>query len=246
MPPAISATDATLSIAAASDLQFALKQVVRDFEAQEPGARVHLVFGSSGKLSTQIRQGAPFDLFFSADLSYAQALVDQGLTVGGVHPYATGRLVLWSARENVSTLTLADLGAKRYACIAIANPRHAPYGQRAAEALRASGVWEAIQDRLVYGENVSQTAQFVRSGNAQVGIVALSLVLDPALEDIGSHALIPQTLHQPLEQGHVLLRRAASKPVAQRFLRHLEGPAARAILAAYGFEIQGRQEDAER
>lgn len=233
--PAIGSARETLSIAAASDLQFALKQVVQDFEAQASDAQVHLAFGSSGKLSTQIRQGAPFDLFFSADLSYAQALVDQGLTAGGVRPYAAGRLVLWSTQEDASKLTMADLDDERFRRIAIANPRHAPYGQRAAEALRASGVWEAIDPKLVYGENISQTAQFVRSGNAQIGMVALSLVLDPALQGIGGYALVPQSLHSPLEQGHVLLRRAAHKPIARRFLHYLEGAAARATLTRYGF-----------
>lgn len=229
----------TLSIAAASDLQFALRQVVQDFEAQSPDTRVQLTFGSSGKFSTQIRQGAPFDVFFSADFAYAQVLVEAGLTVGGVRPYATGRIVLWSAQEDASALTLQELTSPRFARVAIANPRHAPYGQRAEEALRATGIWDALQPRLVYGENISQTAQFVRSGNAQVGIVALSLVLAPALQGGGGYALIPDTLHAPLEQGYVVLRGAKSKASAQAFVRYLESAQARATLARYGFAPGG-------
>jgi molybdate transport system substrate-binding protein len=174
-----------ITVAAAADLKFALDEIVADFRSARPDDAVEVVYGSSGKFATQIRQGAPFDLYFSADIAYPRALEAEGLALGPTRPYAVGRIVLWSRTQDARALRLQDLADPALGRIAIANPRHAPYGKRAEEALRAAGVWDAVQPRLVQGENIAQTAQFVQTGNAAVGIIALSLALNPALAGQG-------------------------------------------------------------
>ena len=206
-----------ITIAAAADLKFALDEIVALFGRQHPADRVETIYGSSGKFQTQIRQGAPFDLYFSADIAYPRALKEEGFAAAEVQPYAVGRIVLWSPSRDAGGMTLTDLADPAIRKIAIANPKHAPYGKRAEEALRASGVWGKVEGKLVYGENVAQAAQFVQTGNAQTGIIALSLALSPELAKRGSYALIPDTLHQPLEQGFIVTKRAAGNPLAQAF-----------------------------
>ncbi|MBP6500762.1 MAG: molybdate ABC transporter substrate-binding protein, partial [Thauera sp.] len=187
-----------ITVAAAADLKFALDEIVADFGRAHPDDTVEVVYGSSGKFATQIRQGAPFDLYFSADIAYPRALEAEGLALGPTRPYAVGRIVLWSRSRDARALRLQDLADPALGRIAIANPRHAPYGKRAEEALRAAGVWDAVQPRLVQGENIAQTAQFVQTGNATVGIIALSLALNPTLAAQGGHHLIDAALHAPL------------------------------------------------
>jgi len=228
-----------VTIAAAADLKFALDEIVDQFSRSHPGDKVEAIYGSSGKFQTQIQQGAPYDLFFSADIAYPRALAAAGFAASPVKPYAIGRLVLWSASLDARNLQLADLAAPRFKRIAIANPKHAPYGKRAEEALKAAGVWEKVKDRLVFGENIAQTAQYVQTGNAQVGLLALSLALNPELARQGGHALIPDNLHQPLEQGFIITRRAAANPVAARFADYMDSPGARALMAKYGFVLPG-------
>ncbi len=225
----------SITIAAASDLKFAMDDLVTTFQRDHPTDAIHVIYGSSGKFSTQIQQGAPFDLFFSADISYPRALATAGLTTSNPTPYATGRIVLWSATIDASKLSMRDLADARYDRIAVANPEHAPYGKRAVQALHASGVWKQVKDRLVYGENIAQTAQFVQTGNAKIGIIALSLALNPAFASKGGYAVIPDTLYQPLVQGYVITRRAASNPLATGFARFVDSPAAKKILQHYGF-----------
>ncbi len=227
----------TLTIAAAADLKFALNEIVVLFNKSHPAGRVDVIYGSSGKFQTQIRQGAPYDMFFSADIAYPRALKDKGFAAGDIQRYAVGRIVLWSASRDAGKLKLADLAASDIQKIAIANPKHAPYGKRAEEALRAAEVWDRVEPKLVYGENVAQTAQFVESGNAQVGIIALSLALSPALSRQGGYALIPDTLHQPLEQGFIITRRAAVNPLAHTFARFMMSRDVRAIMVRYGFVL---------
>ena len=224
-------------VAAASDLRFALDEIVADFQRTHPGGTIEVVYGSSGKFATQIRQGAPFDLYFSADIAYPRALEAEGLAHGTTRPYALGRIVLWSATRDARALELKDLADPASGRIAIANPRHAPYGKRAEEALRAAGVWAAVQPRLVQGENIAQTAQFVQTGNATVGIIALSLALNPELARQGGYRLIDTALHAPLEQGFMLTRAAAGKPLAKAFAEFIGSAPARAVLQRYGFEL---------
>ena len=228
-----------ITIAAAADLKFALDEIVVLFSRAHPADKVETIYGSSGKFQTQIRQGAPFDLYFSADIAYPRALKDEGFAASEVQPYAVGRIVLWSSSRDAARMTLADLADSSIKKIAIANPKHAPYGKRAEEALRAAGMWEKVEARLVYGENVAQAAQFVQTGNAHAGIVALSLALSPELAKQGSYALIPDKLHQPLEQGFIVPRRAAGNPLAQAFARFMADREARAVMARYGFVLPG-------
>lgn len=229
---------ASLTVAAASDLRFALDELLQGFRAAWPGARVDVVYGSSGKLATQIRQGAPFDIFFSADRVYAQDLQAAGLSAGAPRLYAIGRLALWSTDAALGRLGLDEVvrhpAVQRFA---IANPEHAPYGQRAMEALRSRGLIEAVSPKLVLGDNVSQAAQFVQTGAAQAGIVAHSLVLSPALAGRGAFTLLQQAWHTPLEQAFVVTRRAASSPLAAAFVQALDTPAARALLLRHGFSV---------
>ena len=226
-----------MSIAAAADLKFALDEIVLLFRSAHPAAQIEATYGSSGQFSTQIRQGAPYDVFFSADIDYPRALKAEGYSASEVRTYGVGRIVLWGLSRNTGTMTLHDLADPGIRKIAIANPLHAPYGKRAEQALRAAGVWERVMPRLVYGENIAQAAQYVRSGNAQVGIIALSLALSPELASHGSYALIPETLYQPLVQGYIITRRAADNPLAHEFALFMSGKEARAIMTHYGFAL---------
>lgn len=227
-------------VAAAADLQFALTEIADAF-ARDEGQRVELVFGSSGTLARQARDGAPFELFLSADEAFVDELVAAGLTRDAGTLYAIGRIVLFAPTgsplvpgEGLDGLARL-LGSGRVTRFAIANPEHAPYGRAAEAALRKRGIWDALQPRLVLGDNVSQAAQFATTGNAVGGIVAYSLALAPNVRRRGTFALIPETDHPPLRQRMVLLRRAG--PVAERFYRYLQQPAARATLERYGFTL---------
>lgn len=231
-----------ITIAAASDLKFALDEIVVLFRNAHPAAQIETLYGSSGRFSTQIRQGAPYDIYFSADIAYPRDLYTEGLGSSEVQAYGVGRIVLWSRSREAGKMTLADLADPSIGKIAIANPRHAPYGKRAEEALKAAGVWGKVEHKLVYGENIAQTAQFVQSGNAQVGIIALSLALSPELAKQGSYALIPDTLHQPLQQGFIITKRAADNSLAREFARFIASKEARAIMARYGIVSPGEVE----
>lgn len=228
-----------ITIAAAADLKFALEEIVAVFKRAHPGDEVETIYGSSGKFHTQIQQGAPFDLFFSADIAYPRLLEKEGLTAFPTRPYAFGRIVLWSASRDASRMTLADLADPAIRKIAIANPKHAPYGKRAEEALRAAGLWQKLEGRLVMGENIAQTAQYVQTGNAEVGIIALSLALNRELAAKGGHALIPDTLHAPLEQGFIVTRRAAGNALAKQFADYMASPEARRVMLRHGFALPG-------
>ncbi|MDH4215418.1 MAG: molybdate ABC transporter substrate-binding protein [Gallionella sp.] len=236
-----------ITIAAAADLKFALDEIVMLFGKAHPNDRVETIYGSSGKFQTQIRQGAPFDLYFSADIAYSRKLEEEGFAASEVQPYAVGRIVLWSPSRDAGKMTLADLADPAIRKIAIANPKHAPYGKRAEEALKAAGMWEKVEGKLVYGENVAQAAQFVQTGSAQAGIIALSLALSPEMAKHAcpasnqgcGYALIPDKLHHPLEQGFIVTKRAAANPLALAFARFMAGKEARATMMRYGFVLPG-------
>ena len=228
------------TVAAASDLKFALEEVAGRFE-RESGHRLRLVFGSSGNFYAQILQGAPFHLYMSADEDFVFRLADAGRTVDRGRVYAHGRIgiLVPHASPLRADGELRDLAAAlkdgRLRRFAIANPEHAPYGQRAEEALRHAGLWEAIRPRLVLGENVSQAAQFATSGSAQGGVVALSLALAPSVAALGRFELIPEAWHRPLRQRMVLLHGAP--PPVRAFYDFLATPAAQAIMVRYGFAM---------
>lgn len=227
-------------VAAAADLNVALPEIAARFE-RETGAGLDLVFGSSGTLARQITDGAPFELFLSADEQFVVRLAASGHTRGDGALYAVGRLVLFAPAgspfdpatgfDGLARL-VARGGVRRFA---IANPAHAPYGRAAEAALRTHGLWTDLQPRLVLGENVAQAAQFATSGNAAGGLIAYSLALSPNLQRLGTFALVPERDHPPLRQRMALLTRAG--PVAQRFYEYLQTPAARAILDRYGFTL---------
>lgn len=230
-----------ITIAAAADLKFAMDEIVGGFKSSHPGNEIAVVYGSSGKFHTQIQQGAPFDLFFSADIDFPRELARQGLAASDAKPYAVGRIVLWSNSMEASKMTLANLADAKIARIAMANPKHAPYGKRAEEALKAAGVWNTVQSKLVFGENIAHSAQFVQTGNAQVGILALSLAVSPELSRKGSYSLIPETMHKPLEQGFIITRRGGGKPLAGKFADYMGTKQVRAIMTKYGFVLPGEK-----
>ena len=226
-----------LLIAAASSLSPVMKELTTDFVKRHPQVDVRLSLGSSGKLYHQIAQGAPFDLFYSADTRYPEQLVKAGKTLGQPRIYARGRLVLWSKTLSPDTPGPGMLTDPRVKRIALANPQHAPYGMRAREFLQARELWEPLKPKLVFGESISQAAHFAQTGNAQLGLLALSLALSPQLKDTGSYWLIPESEHQPLEQGYVVLKAAADKPAPQLFTGYMGSSQAQVILERYGFTV---------
>jgi molybdate transport system substrate-binding protein len=233
------ASGQSLTVAAASDLQSALPVIVAQFE-KETGERVRLTFGSSGNFFTQIQNGAPFDVFLSADIDYPRRLEASNLAErGSLYQYATGRLVLWTRKDSGidpgrGLTVLADASVRR---IAIANPEHAPYGKAAVAALRHEGLYERVREKFVLGENISQAAQFADSGGADVGLLALSLALAPALKSSGTYTDVPQAWHPPIEQGAVVVASSKQKVLARQFLDYLKKPEAAKVLRSYGFGV---------
>lgn len=225
-----------MTIAAASSLRPTLDYLVEAYRVDNPDHKVSIVYGASGRLTAQIFNGAPFDFFMSADMDFPQRLADEGAAASEPRIYGYGRIVLWSANVDASAMTLQDLAAKHIDRIAIAQPAVAPYGQRAREAMQAAGVWDEVEARLVFGENISQVAQMAQSGAADVGIIALSLVMQPELAARG-YTLIDAALHQPLAQGFVVTRRGADNVVAGAFARFLSTPAAHAVFRDNGFDV---------
>lgn len=227
-------------VAAASDLRFALQDIARAFR-RDGGVKLRLSFGSSGNFARQIRQGAPYEIYMSADEGYVLDLARDGFTRDTGVLYAIGRIVLFAPKGSPLKVDPGldglreALAAGRIKRFAIANPDHAPYGRAAKEALIHAGLWKALQPGLVLGENVSQAARFAASGSSQGGIFAYSLVLSPILSDHGRFALIPAAWHRPLRQRMVLLKGAGEE--ARLFYRYIQRPAARKLLRRYGFAL---------
>lgn len=228
---------AQLSVAAASDLQAVLPEIGTRFQrASQQTLRV--TYGSSGQFVSQIQNGAPFDLFLSADESFVRRLVESGhADAASVAPYALGRLALWARTDRSLDLTqgLALLASPSVRRIAIANPEHAPYGRAAVDALRHAGLYERVRSRLVLGENVSQAAQFAQTGNADVGIIALSLTLAPAMRTTGTAVELPQGTFAPITQTGAVLTASRRRDVARRFLQFLSQPDIVQLLRDSGF-----------
>jgi molybdate transport system substrate-binding protein len=229
----------TVTVAAAADLTYAMNEMAANFE-KATGCNVRVSTGSSGNFLSQIENGAPFDVFFSADIEVPRKLEADGLAVpGSTYLYAVGKIILWvrnDSRLDVSKgfAILRDPSLRK---VAIANPQHAPYGRAAEEALRNAGVYDAIKDRVVLGENISQAAQFVESGNADAGILALSLALSPGFRAKGRFWRIPENLYAPIQQGVVLVRTSQNMQGAQAFLDFVKTPATAALLEQYGFVL---------
>lgn len=225
-----------IAVAAASDLKFALTDIRNAFIQKNTGETVDLIFGSSGNFATQVKNGAPYDVFFSADIAFPKQLEAEGFAASRVVPYAVGRIVVWQARPGKAP-TLADLASPAFRRVAIANPNHAPYGMRAVEALKSAKVWDKVEPKLALGENIAQTAQFVESGAADAGIVALSLVTSPALAGKGAYTLIDASLHAPLQQAFIVTRHGKDNALARAFTEFSRSPEAVAILRRYGFTL---------
>lgn len=229
----------TVSIAAAANLVHALDALNAEFARVAPGVAVTSATGSSGSLVAQIQNGAPFDLFLSADLDYPRALIAAGLVDGkSLQIFATGRLVLWTTRPGLKLPSIAgtvrDPTVKK---ISVANLDTAPYGRAARQALEKLGAWAEAQPKLVIGESISQTAQFIATGNADIGFVALSLVLAPNLAEKGRWLVVPAELHAPLTHGAVLTIRGAANPAARQYLGFLRSAAARKVLEGFGYGV---------
>ena len=236
--PAI-ALAADIAVAAASDLHFAIKELIVEYEKQT-GHHVKLSLGSSGNFYAQVQQGAPFDLYFSADIGYPKKLEEAGLTVpGSLYRYAVGRVVLWAPKQSPVEVSkgltvLRDAAVRK---IAIANPKHAPYGRAAVAAMEQSQVYAEVKARLVLGENLSQAAQFIESGACDVGIIALSLAMAPVMKSAGSYWLIPAEAHPPLEQGAVIMKQSKQQDAARHFLQFMQSPQGQEVMTRYGFTL---------
>jgi molybdate transport system substrate-binding protein len=229
-----------LRIAAASDVKFALDSVVAVFAGQSIHKAV-VTYGSSGKLFEQISNGAPFDIFFSADLSYPEKLSANGLTATTPEQYGTGRLVIWSQVANPEKEKMESLLNDKVRRVAIANPQHAPYGQRAVESMMHFKMYDRIKSKLVYGENISQAAQYLYSRAAEAGIIALSLALSPPMRKLnGKYYLIPEESHKPLHQAFVIIRGSDSNESVREFHRFLQSARVKEIFRFYGFVVPDR------
>jgi molybdate transport system substrate-binding protein len=235
----------TLSIAAAADLQFALEDVSHQFQAAHGGLAPKIVYGSSGNFYSQIQNHAPFDIFLSADLEYPRHLAEEGLALSdSIFTYAVGRLVVWVPAdspldlERLQMQVFEDPAVKH---IAIANPQHAPYGRAAEAALRQAGVYDRVAGKLVTAENIAQTLQFVQSGSADVGIVALSLAVAPGVRGQGRYWEVPMHLYPRLWQGGIILNHASESESAAGFREFLTSEEGRRILSQYGFSLPDNQ-----
>jgi molybdate transport system substrate-binding protein len=227
-----------LTVAVAANLETAMKELQPDFERQA-GAQLSIVTGASGSLAVQIENGAPFDVFLSADMEYPRKLVSEHLADGAtLYCYAAGRLVLWAPASvglDLPKLGMDSMLSPRVTRIAMANPRHAPYGRAALEALRYFKLYGKVSSKLVLGENVSQAAQFVEAGDAQIGLLPLSLVIAPELKSQGGHYEIPAEAYPPIDQGAVVLAKSRNPELAGKFLAYLKQPATIRLLKKYGF-----------
>ena len=236
--PRAESADREINVAAAADLSAALQEVAANYE-KRTGVAVKLSFGASGALTQQIQNGAPFDVFFSADMDYPRQLIAGGQADGAtLYRYAVGQLVLWVPKDSPLDVehkgmdVLLDPSVKK---IAIANPQHAPYGRAAAAALKHYALDEKVGDRLVLGENVAQAAQFVESGNAQAGFMALAHALAPAVQGKGRYWIVPAEAYPPLDQGVVLISRSPHREDAAAFLGFVKTEEVAGLLRRYGF-----------
>jgi molybdate transport system substrate-binding protein len=221
-----------ITVAAASDLTPAFEELGREFQSATK-TKVVFVFGSTGMLTRQIENGAPFDLFAAANVSYIDELDQKGLIIPDSKTiYARGRITLWTTNDSLIRLQgIADLARPEVQRIAIANPDHAPYGLAAKQALQSAGVWDRVQPKLVYGDNIRQTLQYAQTGNVEVAIVALSL----SVQSNGRWSLIPEELHQPIDQALAIMKTTRKEPAARAFANFISSPQGKAVMKKYGF-----------
>ena len=235
----VAACSQEITVAAAADLQFAMQDVTARFQ-KETGKSVKVIYGSSGNFFQQIQNGAPFDMFFSANLDYPKKLDAAGLIEPGTfYPYAVGKIVLWVRNDSKLDISagLPSLLNPAINKIAIANPEHAPYGQAAVAAMKKENVYDKVSAKFVLGENISQTATFAISGSADVGIVALSLAVSPNMKDKGRYVEIPTSDYPAIEQACVILKSGPQKDSAKAFLNFVKTPAIGELFRSYGFAV---------
>lgn len=229
----------TANIAAASDLQYAFKEMQTLFAKKYPTETINFQFGSSGKALTQIQNGAPYDAYFAADMNYPKKLKEQGLAVGEVKPYALGRIgIMVLKTSNIPVNNLSILTSDKIKKIAIANPDHAPYGQAAVAALKTLGLYDKVKDKFVMGENIQQATQYVQTGAADAGLIAISIAKAPIIADQINFGLIDGKAHPDIIQGYALLKRGENNKAARAFLSTVESPEGDAIMKKYGFIIK--------
>lgn len=230
-----------IRVYAAADLQFALRELADLYMKKYPEDKIELIFGSSGKGFAQIKAGAPYHIFFSADMKYVEELYREGYAITKPKPYAIGRIVLWTRKDSGLDPSkfpevLLDPRVKR---IAIANWEHAPYGRASKEILEAYGVFQKVKDKLVIGENIAQTASYIRSGAADLGFIALSLAKAPELERVGRYWLVPEDKHERILQGYVITKEGQKVVGARRFYEFVASTEARKVFTKYGFLLPG-------
>jgi len=240
------ASAAHLTIAAAADLKFALDELAAEFRTNHPAIAVKISYGSSGNFYAQLQNRAPFDLYFSANIAYPRKLADAGLALDtNVFLYAVGRIVVWTPTNSpidVETLGIQSLLAPSVKKVAIANPRHAPYGVAAVAAMKSLKVYDQVEPRLVLGENIAQTAQFVQSGAADLGIIALALAIAPQMRDAGRHWEIPLDAYPKMEQGGMILKWTKDADAARAFRDFVLGKHGRDVLKRHGFFLPEKLE----
>jgi molybdate transport system substrate-binding protein len=239
LPAADTEATQTITVAAAADLKFALDPIIADFEKQHSNVTVRVSYGSSGNLFAQIDNGAPFDLFLSADIDFPRKLIENKKAVAdSLFSYAVGRVVVWvpnNSPVDVQKLGIEALLSLSVRKIAVANPEHAPYGRAAVAAMKKLGVYDKVSDKLVLGENIAQTAQFVESGAADIGLIALSLAVSPKMKSEGRYWEVPLDAYPRLEQGGVILSMSKQPDLTRQFRSVLVGPQGRETLRRYGF-----------
>lgn len=230
---------AEINVAAAADLKFAMDELVAEFHTNHPDTAIKVTYGSSGNFFAQLQNRAPFDLYFSADIEYPRKLAELGHALDtNVFPYAVGRIVVWAPKASavdVERLGIQSLLAPSVRRIAVANPQHAPYGRAAVAAMKSLRVYEQVERRLVYGENIAQTAQFVQSGAADIGVIALSLAVAPQLRDAGRYWEIPTDAYPKMEQGGIILNWTKDAAAASSFRDFALNRHGREVLKRYGF-----------
>jgi molybdate transport system substrate-binding protein len=240
---ALAAPQRSVAVAVAANMKPAFEEIAARFQSRHPGVEVKATYGASGNFFAQIANGAPFDLFLSADAEYPAKLVEKGIAEGKAFTYVYGKLVVWVPRESKLDLegkglaALADPSVQR---IAIANPGVAPYGRAARAALEKAGLYQNLKDRIVMGQNVSQTAQFVQSGNAQAGFVPLSLAKTPPLSNEGRAWPVPASSYERIEQAGIVVRGAKAAALARELAAFVTGEGARDVLERYGYDLPAK------
>ncbi len=228
-----------IMVAAAADLVYCMEDLNAAFSKIRPTADVTTSIGSSGTFFAQIRNGAPFDVYLSADMDFPRRLIAENAADGAsLTPYAIGRIVVWTMRPELNIEAgIRSLANPAVGRIAIANPHHAPYGRAARAAIEHAGILKDVESKLVMAENISQARQFVQTGNAEAGIIALSLVLSPAMRGVGKYVLVPENEHPRLEQGAVLTNQGSKNPAARIYMDFLKSTQARLIFERFGFVL---------